>query len=96
MELSPKEIERLAKLARLDLSPEEKKQFAGELTDILSFVEQLKEVEVGNTEPVKQISGLAHVMRPDEASYTFPREEMLESAAKKTEDSIEVPQVIKK
>ena len=96
MELTKEEVDHLAELSRLELTEDERTQFAGELTEILSYVAQLQSVDVKGVEPVKQISGLTGVVREDKESYTFPREQMLASAPKTGDDMVEVPQVIKK
>lgn len=45
MDLSKKDVEKLAALARLELSEDEKQRFAEQLSSILDYVEQLDEVE---------------------------------------------------
>jgi len=48
--LSIQEIEKLARLCRLELSAEEKSHYAEDLSAILSYVEKLQEVDVDSTE----------------------------------------------
>jgi aspartyl-tRNA(Asn)/glutamyl-tRNA(Gln) amidotransferase subunit C len=64
--LSIEEVEKIAKLARLDLTPEEKKKYAEELGRILDYIGQLKEVDTKNIEPTAQVTGLSNVTREDE------------------------------
>ncbi|MFA6553009.1 MAG: Asp-tRNA(Asn)/Glu-tRNA(Gln) amidotransferase subunit GatC [Patescibacteria group bacterium] len=45
MELTEKDVEKLATLARIELTPEEKKRFASQLSSILDYVKQLDEVD---------------------------------------------------
>ncbi|MBI5621811.1 Asp-tRNA(Asn)/Glu-tRNA(Gln) amidotransferase subunit GatC [Candidatus Falkowbacteria bacterium] len=66
MKLSQKEVEHIARLARLDLSAPEKKKYAKQLTDILDYIDQLQEVETTNVEPTYQVTGLGDVDRLDE------------------------------
>jgi aspartyl-tRNA(Asn)/glutamyl-tRNA(Gln) amidotransferase subunit C len=61
------DVSHIAKLARLELSGQEKEKFARELAAILAFVEQLKEVDTENVEPTAQVTGLLNVNRSDEA-----------------------------
>lgn len=56
--LTKKEVEHVAKLARLGLSSDEKKKFEKELSDILDFVEKLNEVKTDKVEPTAQVTGL--------------------------------------
>ncbi|MFH1207277.1 MAG: Asp-tRNA(Asn)/Glu-tRNA(Gln) amidotransferase subunit GatC [Patescibacteria group bacterium] len=45
MDLTEKDVEKLASLARIELSPDEKKRFAGQLSSILDYMKQLNEVD---------------------------------------------------
>lgn len=66
MKLSVKEVEHIAELARLGLNKEEKEKFAKQLSSILDYVDQLKEVDTKGVEPTAQVTGLQSVMRTDE------------------------------
>lgn len=70
--LSKKEVQHVAKLARIALSPEDEKKFQKELSSILDWVEKLKEVQVEKVEPSFHSLPLKNVMREDEP---FPKEE---------------------
>lgn len=59
------EVFHLAKLARLKLSEDEALQFKDELSAILSYVEMLNNVDVGDLMPTYQVTGLQNVTRPD-------------------------------
>lgn len=65
MQLSQKEVEHIAHLARLDLSVEEKKKYAQQLTDILNYIDQLQEVDTTGVAPTYQVTGLGDVVRAD-------------------------------
>ncbi len=64
--LTRDDVLKLAQLARLQLTDEEVKEFTGELSAILQYVEQLGGVEVQGLEPTQQVTGLTNVTRPDE------------------------------
>ena len=66
MPISKKEIEHIAHLARLGLTEEEKEKFALQLSSILDYIEQLKEVDTKGIEPTAQVTGLENVYREDE------------------------------
>ena len=59
------DVMRLAKLAQLQLSDGEIDQFSKELTEILHYVEQLKNVDVKGLEPTNQVTGLTNITRSD-------------------------------
>ncbi|MBN1778993.1 MAG: Asp-tRNA(Asn)/Glu-tRNA(Gln) amidotransferase subunit GatC [Candidatus Buchananbacteria bacterium] len=72
MKLTIQEVEKIANLARLGLTDAEKEKFANQLSSILDYFEQLKEVDTTNVEPVAQITGLESVMREDEIKNCEP------------------------
>jgi aspartyl-tRNA(Asn)/glutamyl-tRNA(Gln) amidotransferase subunit C len=65
MALTKKEVEHIALLARLGLTEAEKEKFATQLSSILEYVEQFKEVDTDGVEPTAQVTGLQNVMRED-------------------------------
>ena len=66
------DINHIAKLARLGLAEAELKKTERELTAILGFVDELNKVEVGDSKPMTQATGLKNVMRADEARICPP------------------------
>ena len=65
MSLDEKQVENIAKLARLGLTDKEKKKFQKELSSILDFVEKLNKAETKGIEPMAQATGLNNVLRED-------------------------------
>lgn len=63
--LKIQDVEHIAKLSRLELTAAEKEKFAEQLSDILSYVDQLNEVDTTNIEPTAQVTGLENVMVED-------------------------------
>lgn len=66
MKLSIKDVEHVAKLARLGLTEDEKKKFQGQISSILGYVEKLQKVDTKNIEPTAQVTGLINSIREDE------------------------------
>jgi aspartyl-tRNA(Asn)/glutamyl-tRNA(Gln) amidotransferase subunit C len=64
--LTRDDVLKLARLARLQLTDSELQEFAGELSEILQYVEQLGGVDVSGLKPTNQITGLTNVTRADE------------------------------
>lgn len=75
--LSDEQIQHIAKLARLGLKKGEPEKFSRQLSEILSYVDQLKEVETDNVDPTLQVTGLQNVTRKDEVFRFSSREELL-------------------
>lgn len=64
--LNKKEVAKIAELARLKINDKDLKYYAEELSAVLGYVEQLKEVDTQKVEPTSNISGLSSVYRKDE------------------------------
>ena len=71
MKLTKEQVEKLAQLARLNLTPEETERFSGELTDILEHVAVLGELDTSGVAETAQVTGLANVVREDEVTKGF-------------------------
>ena len=63
--ISKKEVEHIAKLARLGLSEKEIKKFRKELSSILDYVEKLKEVDLTDVEPTFHALKIENILRED-------------------------------
>lgn len=59
------DVKKVAKLANLNLSPEEESKFEKQLSDILTYFEKLKEIDTKNVEQTAQVTGLENVKRED-------------------------------
>jgi aspartyl-tRNA(Asn)/glutamyl-tRNA(Gln) amidotransferase subunit C len=68
-------VPRVAKLANLPLKPEEEKKFEKQLSEILSYFEQLKEINTDKTEETSQVTGLENITRKDEIKTSLSQEE---------------------
>lgn len=78
--LTSKDILKLAKLARLRLTDEEVALYQQELTSILTYVEQLNDVDVTGLEPTYQVTGLQNVARRDtEIDYGMTQKDLLKN-----------------
>jgi len=64
--IDKKQVEHIAKLARIGLNDEEKEKFSKELSQILDYFEKLKEVDTENVSPMAQATGIKNVLREDE------------------------------
>jgi len=82
MKLTKEEVEKIALLARLGLTEEEKEKFSSQLSLILDYVEQLKEVDTDNVSPTAQVTGLENVSRSDviETCDLETRDKLIKSA----------------
>jgi len=65
--ITKKEVEHIAKLARLGLADKEIKKYQKELSSILDYFEKLKEVDIKDVEPTSHSVKVENVMREDES-----------------------------
>ena len=63
--ISKETIQHLAKLARIELSPEREEQLAQDVSKILDYVEELKSVPTDGLPEVAQVTGLKNALRED-------------------------------
>lgn len=87
-------IDHVANLARLALSPEEKAKFSTQLEDILGYIEHLKEVDVSGVEPTAHAFPLYNVWREDVAAPGLSVEQALQNAPAQRDNMICVPKVV--
>ena len=96
MKLSKEQVQHIARLARLKLTPEEEELYAGQLTDILTYVEVLKELDTKGVVETSQVTGLSNVTREDEARGVLATpDELLEcSPLPKVEHQIRIKRIM--
>ena len=94
MEITKKDVEYIAELARLELTEQEKDLNAGQLKDILSWMEDLNKAGADGVAPTAHILGLENVLRDDKPEPFADREAMLKLAPRREFDFIKAPKVI--
>lgn len=88
------DIDHLAALSRLALTPEEKAKFAAQLGDILGHIEQLKQVNVAGVEPTAHATPIFNVLQADEPRPGLPVEDALRNAPAQRDHMVLVPRVV--
>lgn len=88
-----KDVEHVAKLARLELEEEDKPKFAKQLGDILKYVEMMNEVDTTGVEPMSHSIDFSNVMREDIEEYDTTREELMSNAPDVESDFFKVPKI---
>ncbi len=94
MKISKQEVEHVAKLARLDLSEQEKERLTDQLSNILTYVEKLNELDTTGVEPTSHVLDIRNVMRDDAARPSLPQERALANAPEKAAGHYKVPKII--
>jgi aspartyl-tRNA(Asn)/glutamyl-tRNA(Gln) amidotransferase subunit C len=88
------DIDRLASLARLALTPEEKATFSAQLGDVLGYIELLKEVDVTGIEPTAHAFPVVNVWAADIARPGLTVEAALSNAPAQRDHMFVVPKVV--
>lgn len=94
MRLSSAEIDHIALLARLELSPAERERAATELSQILEHFEQLKQLDTENIEPTSHVFPVTNVLREDVARFGLSIEAALQNAPASAANQFQVPRVV--
>jgi aspartyl-tRNA(Asn)/glutamyl-tRNA(Gln) amidotransferase subunit C len=87
-------IDHVAHLARLALTPEEKAKFATQLGDVLAYIEQLKKVDVSGVEPTAHAFPVYNVWADDVAQPGLSVEAALKNAPAQRNNMVVVPKVV--
>ena len=88
------DIEKVARLARLELSYEEKVTFGSQLEQILTYMEQLNRLDTSGVEPTSHAIPVYNVFREDEVKPSLPQEEVLAIAPDEEDGHFKVPRII--
>jgi aspartyl-tRNA(Asn)/glutamyl-tRNA(Gln) amidotransferase subunit C len=88
------EVAHLARLARLDLAPEELDRLAAELDVILGAVARVSEVAAEDIPPTSHAVPLTNVFRADDLRPSLPRDEVLAEAPAAEADRFRVPRIL--
>ena len=86
---------RIANLAKIELNEKEIEEYSKDLSNILSWMDELKKVDVKGIEPVTSVNDNKLFEREDlEFEDKIEKEEILLNAPDKNEDYFTVPKVI--
>ena len=96
MKIDRETVDKIAHLARLELTEAEKERSIIELSEILSFMAKLNELDTTGVEPLIYMNDEVNVLRADEVIQEMTREEALLNAPLKTAEYFKVTKVIQK
>ena len=94
MKITLQDVEKVAKLARLEVSSAEKEAFAKQLSQILTHVETLKQYDTTGIEPTATVLGQVNVFREDVVRPSLAVEKALANAPAREADAFSVPKII--
>ena len=94
MQITKEEVEKVARLARLELTEVEKTAFTKQLSQILTHVETLKQYDTAGVEPTATVLGQVNVFRADEVRPSLLVERAMANAPESVEGYFVVPKII--
>ena len=93
--ISNQEVKHIAKLARLSLTAKEIEKMRKELSSILDYIEQLKEVDVSGVEPTTHSVLLENIMRQDKSETDKEPKRLIEAAPETEKGFVKVKSILK-
>jgi aspartyl-tRNA(Asn)/glutamyl-tRNA(Gln) amidotransferase subunit C len=89
--LGEDEVRRVAKLARLELAPDEVVRMTAELSAIVGYVQKLGELDTADVPPTAHVRLARAALRPDEPRAGLPHDEALAEAPRVAHEGFAVP-----
>ena len=94
MEITKKNIEHIAELAKLELTDKEKEIYGSQLKDILVWMKELNKADISKTEPASCSLGAENVLRDDIVEKFPDTAALLNNVPEREFDFIKVKKVI--
>ena len=94
MKLSSKEVEYVARLARLNITDKETDKFTAQLNDILGYIDKLNEIDTTGVEPMTHAIAVTNAFREDNIVDSIGTEKSLSNAPDGRGEFFRVPKVI--
>lgn len=88
------QVRRVALLSRLELSDEEVTQFSGQLSDIVTYIEKLNELDTDNVEPLAHCLPVHNVLREDVPAPSLTNDQALANAPERVDEYFKMPKVL--
>ncbi|MFN7905148.1 MAG: Asp-tRNA(Asn)/Glu-tRNA(Gln) amidotransferase subunit GatC [Pseudobdellovibrionaceae bacterium] len=92
--IDQKNIEHIAKLAKLRISEDEAKQYAAQLSKSLEYFDQISQVDVTGVEPMVTPSDIEVFLRDDQVVKTVSSEDLVANAPERLGHLFKVPPVV--
>jgi len=91
--ITVKDVEHVAKLARLELTEAEKELYTKQLGDVLKYVDQMNEVDTSSVKPMTQVIDFVNVMREDIPYSEQTKAELMSNAPEEENGFFKVPKI---
>ena len=94
MNITPEMLQKIAHLARLNVAPAEEATLLTSLNNVLTWMEQLSEIDTTGVEPLVHLSDEVNVLRTDTSGKHLSREQALANAPQQNGVFFEVVKVM--
>ncbi len=94
MSMDQETVKKVARLARIRLTEEELSRMGPQLNGILSWIDQLNEVDTDNVQPLRAVHDLQQDLRKDEITDGGVPEKVLANAPEETQKYFVVPKIV--
>ncbi|AIQ14469.1 Asp-tRNA(Asn)/Glu-tRNA(Gln) amidotransferase subunit GatC [Paenibacillus durus] len=94
MSITVKDVQHVAGLARLQLSPEEEAMITEQMNAILQYAEKLSGLDTEGVQPTTHVLHVSNVMREDVVKESLSLEEALLNAPEEEDGQFKVPAVL--
>ncbi|MBR7038253.1 MAG: Asp-tRNA(Asn)/Glu-tRNA(Gln) amidotransferase subunit GatC [Oscillospiraceae bacterium] len=94
MQITEELVSYVAQLSRLRMSPEETAEMQKQMSEIVSYMDKLNELDTDGVEPLSHIFNITNVLRDDTVAPSYAREDILKNAPEHTEETFVVPKTV--
>ena len=94
MKVTKEDLDNVAVLSRLAIAEEDTERYLGQLDKILTYMDNLSELDTENVKPTTYALPMANVFRKDEVKESLDREAALANAPLKEDGYFKVPKVL--
>lgn len=94
MDITRQQVEDIAGLARLELKPDQAQKFVSQFNEIITYMDKMNALDTQGVEPLYSPTPNVNILRPDEVSKDFQREEMLAAAPEQDGRFFIVPKIL--
>ena len=92
--INSSDVRKVAQLARLELPEDQIETYTSQLEEILSYVDQLQEIDTQNVPQTTRAVEVVNAMREDMVVLNSSREEILNQAPHREGDFFRVPKIL--
>lgn len=94
MQITKELVEYVAELSRIKLDEASTEKMQKELGAIVDYMEILNQLDTENVEPLSHVFNITNVMREDEVTASYDREDILRNAPEHTDETFIVPKTV--